>query len=91
MGFNQLTYDLNQYGGHLDYDHLDLAAEETVRALEREFSVVLLAERMEESLVLLAHQLCWPLHNMVAFKKNARVLDNNDTLVRTIMLTLRPV
>ncbi len=40
--------------------------------LEDHFSLVMITERMEESLVLLAHELCLPLYRMAAFKKNAR-------------------
>ncbi len=40
--------------------------------LERDFSLVMITERMEESLVLLAHELCLPLYRVAAFKKNAR-------------------
>ncbi len=32
----------------------------------------MLAERMQESLVLLAHELCLPLYKMATFVKNAR-------------------
>ena len=40
--------------------------------LEANFSLVLLLERMDESLVLLARALYLPLHAVAAFRKNAR-------------------
>ncbi len=40
--------------------------------LEEEFSLVMLVERMDEALVLLAHELCLPLYRVAAFKKKAR-------------------
>ncbi len=38
----------------------------------KEFDLVMVMEMMDESLVLLAHLLCLPLHFMVSLKKNAR-------------------
>ncbi len=40
--------------------------------LKEKFSLVMLAERMEESLVLLSHHLCLPLFMMAGLRKNAR-------------------
>ena len=40
----------------------------------------MLAERMEESLVLLAHRLCLPLFRMASLKKNARLNSKKVTL-----------
>ena len=36
------------------------------------FHLVMLAERFEESMVLLASHLCWPLDNVKTFRVNAR-------------------
>ncbi len=43
--------------------------------LEQDFSLVMLAEQMDESLVLLAHTLCLPLHRVTVFRRNARQED----------------
>ncbi len=51
----------------------EASAKATIRMLEEQFSLVMLSERMEESLVLLAHVLCLPLYRVAAFRKNARV------------------
>ena len=40
--------------------------------LEKEFDLVLLAERFEESMVLLASKLCWPLDLVKSLRVNAR-------------------
>ncbi|NXR83460.1 G3ST4 sulfotransferase, partial [Pycnonotus jocosus] len=40
--------------------------------LERIFPLVLLAERFDESLVLLRHRLCWPSHAVDLFPHNSR-------------------
>ncbi len=40
--------------------------------LEKSSFLVMLTERMEESLVLLAEKLCLPLYRVAAFMKNAR-------------------
>ena len=49
-----------------------MAVRRTVSLLEDNFSLVMVAERMQESLVLLAHLLCLPLSRMVALRKNTR-------------------
>ena len=41
---------------------------------------MMIAERMEESLVLLSHKLCLPLYQMASFKKNARMESNKVSL-----------
>lgn len=43
-----------------------------VERVDRDFDLVMLAERMEESLVLMSHLLCWPLEEVLVLKYNAR-------------------
>ncbi len=43
-----------------------------VSTLKERFSLVMLAERMEESMILLSHHLCLPLFRMAALRKNER-------------------
>ena len=43
-----------------------------MRKLESDFDLVLISELMDESLVLMAHSLCLPLHRVASPKKNAR-------------------
>ncbi len=70
-GLNQQSFDL---AADVKVHAMDpqVAANLTIGMLERDFSLVMLSERMEESLVLLAQQLCLPLHRVAVFKKNAR-------------------
>ena len=43
-----------------------------IQELDREFDLVLLADKFEESMVLLASKLCWPLEWVKSLKVNAR-------------------
>ena len=43
-----------------------------VRERDEQFGLVLVAERMEESLVLLAKYLCWELSDVLVLKLNSR-------------------
>ena len=59
LGRNQQLWDL----GLTDTLHFDLV-EAKVQQVDKNFHLVMIAESMEESLVLLSHELCWPLVNM---------------------------
>ena len=59
LGRNQQLWDL----GLTKTSHFDLVKAK-VRELDKNFHLVMIAEHFEESLVLLSHQLCWPLANM---------------------------
>ena len=37
----------------------------------KKFDLVMIAEHFDESMVLMAHQLCWPLEYVASFKNNA--------------------
>ena len=43
-----------------------------ISQVDQEFNFVLLSERFEESMVLLASKLCWPLDMVKSLKVNAR-------------------
>ena len=43
-----------------------------VRQLDQDFHLVMIAEELEESLVLLGQSLCWPLANLTSLRLNAR-------------------
>ena len=59
LGRNQQLWDL----GLTNTSHFDLV-EAKVQEVDKNFHLVMIAEHFEESLVLLSHQLCWPLANM---------------------------
>ena len=59
LGRNQQLWDL----GLTDTLPFDMV-EAKVQELDKNFNLVMIAEHFEESLVLLSHELCWPLANM---------------------------
>lgn len=46
-----------------------------IAKMEEQFDLVLIAEQMERSLVLLADVMCWPIEEVTFFKHNARSAD----------------
>lgn len=70
VGLNQMSFDLGFDG---PYDS-EAAVDEFVRAIDAAFDLVMLAERLDESLVLLKHLLCWNTTDVVAFKLNSRYI-----------------
>merc|ERR1712223_1856904 len=69
MGLNQQLYDLGL--PLIDLYKLD-AIKERIKEIEKEFDLVLFSEMFDESMVLLANKLCWPLDYVKSFKLNAR-------------------
>ncbi|XP_069157380.1 galactosylceramide sulfotransferase isoform X3 [Procambarus clarkii] len=69
LGKNQMTWDLG-------LDELDMRQEsllkEAFRILDQTFHLVMVAERMDESLVLLKHLMCWRDEDVVAMARNVR-------------------
>ncbi|KAK4321950.1 hypothetical protein Pmani_007282 [Petrolisthes manimaculis] len=70
FGINQMTFDLG-YGQSTFYNDLRIA--NMIREVESNFDLVLVTDRMDESLVLLRHALCWSLQDVIAFRKNTRI------------------
>ncbi|KAJ8336649.1 hypothetical protein SKAU_G00378690 [Synaphobranchus kaupii] len=67
---NTLTFDL---GGEKDHTPTDEAyVRGLVRDVERDFSLVMIAEHFDESLVLLRHLLSWDLEDILYVKLNMR-------------------
>lgn len=69
FGANQMTFDLG-YGPETFYN--DDKIDDMIEELEDTFDLILIAERMDESLILLGHALCWSLDDLVSFSKNVR-------------------
>ncbi|XP_050042888.1 galactosylceramide sulfotransferase-like [Dermacentor andersoni] len=69
LGFNQMSFDLGmapaQFGNAF-------AVRRFVEQLDATFDLVMVAERINESLVLLKDLLCWHTDDVVVFKLNAR-------------------
>ena len=59
LGRNQQLWDL----GVTDTTNLTMV-QHRINQLDAGFDLVMIAEQFEESLVLLSHQLCWPLANL---------------------------
>ncbi|XP_042911638.1 galactosylceramide sulfotransferase [Parasteatoda tepidariorum] len=68
-GANQMFFDL---GGDPESFFNDTLMVKYIDELEYWFDLVLIAERMDESLILLRHLLCWEMDDVVTFKLNAR-------------------
>ncbi|XP_064115267.1 galactose-3-O-sulfotransferase 2-like [Macrobrachium nipponense] len=69
FGANQMTFDLG-YDPDVFYD--DDKIDDMIRDVEDTFDLVLIAERLDESLILLGHALCWSLDDLVSLSKNVR-------------------
>ncbi|XP_063877672.1 galactosylceramide sulfotransferase-like [Scylla paramamosain] len=68
VGYNQMTWDL---GMPLEDMSNLTATRELVRRADAQFGLVLVAERMDESLVLLAKYLCWELRDVLVLRVNS--------------------
>lgn len=58
----------------LPYDSIqdDVAIEKYISKLEKEFDLVMITEKMEESLILLRYLMCWQLEDIVVFDYRVR-------------------
>ncbi|XP_065220327.1 galactose-3-O-sulfotransferase 3-like [Planococcus citri] len=74
-GYNQMSVDLG-------FDPIQsknkIAIDEFIEKLDREFDFVMIMEHMEESMILLANLMGWPLEKVAYLKINAR-LPGSDT------------
>lgn len=65
IGLNQMSFDLGLEPAEFNNR---TAVEQFIQRLDGVFSLVMVSERMEESLVLLKELLCWDTEDMVVFK-----------------------
>lgn len=68
VGLNQMSFDLGFDGPFTSPE----AVSKFVEEIDSAFDLVMLAEKLDESLVLLKHLLCWNTTDMVALKVNSR-------------------
>ena len=68
LGTNQMLFDMGFDGNDRDGTKLTRFIQE----LDQIFDLVLIAEHMSESLVLLKHMLCWTTDDVMSFRLNAR-------------------
>jgi hypothetical protein len=71
FGRNQMAWDLGIDPVHYDNPHTDKVRDIILR-LDQQFEFVLIAERMDESLILLADLFCWPIEWISHLNLNIR-------------------
>ena len=71
-----MTFDLG-YGPGVFYD--DVKINKMIQEVEETFDLILIVERLDESLILLGHALCWSLDDLIALRKNARTYEYSLT------------
>ncbi|KAH7965398.1 hypothetical protein HPB49_007366 [Dermacentor silvarum] len=69
LGFNQMSFDLGLEPAQFANAS---AVRRFIERLDATFDLVMVAERINESLVLLRDLLCWDLDDVVVFRHNAR-------------------
>ncbi|XP_068246872.1 galactosylceramide sulfotransferase-like isoform X2 [Palaemon carinicauda] len=84
FGRNQMLFDFG-YPENITVSELRGAIEE----LDNLFDLVMISEYMDESLILLRHLLCWSLHDLVYFTKNARRREVKHNLNPATLYALR--
>ncbi len=72
VGQNNLLWDLGMEARDLDNM---TAVGEKIRLVEEQFDLVMIMERFDESLVLLADLFCWPLEEVRYIKQNERLAE----------------
>ena len=78
FGRNQMAFDLGISVSEFDSEPQIIY--QRIKQLDNQFMLVMIAERMDESLVLLADLLCWPLERVVYLVLNVRKPEKNVNL-----------
>lgn len=65
IGINQMMFDMG-FEEKYFYDHKRISS--YIEELDSIFSLVMVAERMDESLILLKNLLCWTIDDIIVFK-----------------------
>ncbi|XP_068227595.1 galactosylceramide sulfotransferase-like [Palaemon carinicauda] len=72
LGYNQMSWDFGAPKSEIN----DLTfIQEMVKKADKDFDLVMVAERMEESLILMSRLLCWNITDVLVLKINARMSD----------------
>ena len=69
FGRNQIAWDWGIQPQLFDHD---LFIQKKIQSFDQQFELVLVAERLEESLILLRHLLCWPTEHITHLVLNKR-------------------
>ncbi|XP_064464300.1 galactosylceramide sulfotransferase-like [Ornithodoros turicata] len=72
FGLNQMSFDLGFRSKDVDNA---TAVDELVKSVGETFHLVMVADRLDESLILFKHLACWTTEDIVAFKVNSRMDD----------------
>ncbi|KAH9517076.1 Galactose-3-O-sulfotransferase [Dermatophagoides farinae] len=80
IGINQMMFDMGMTPKDFENDD---KIRHFIQRLDSVFSLVMVAERMEESLILLKRLLCWNFDDIVVFKVNARNTNSKHHLNAT--------
>ncbi|XP_076326120.1 galactosylceramide sulfotransferase-like [Tachypleus tridentatus] len=86
LGLNQMLFDL---GFSPKYFRNLTAISDFVNYTDSVFDLVMIADRMEESLVLLKDLMCWDYNDVIAFRHNARNDTNKNTLPPKVQTIIR--
>ena len=71
-----MNQQLLEFGLGLDRLYDQAAVKQKIGEVDTQFDLVMIAERFDESMVLMAHLLCWDLADVVNLKLNARAKSN---------------
>nr|XP_055053271.1 galactose-3-O-sulfotransferase 2 [Misgurnus anguillicaudatus]XP_055053272.1 galactose-3-O-sulfotransferase 2 [Misgurnus anguillicaudatus]XP_055053273.1 galactose-3-O-sulfotransferase 2 [Misgurnus anguillicaudatus]XP_055053275.1 galactose-3-O-sulfotransferase 2 [Misgurnus anguillicaudatus] len=70
---NILTFDFGQdHTAPKNETELERRSAQIITAIEQDFSLIILSEYFDESMILLQHALCWTLDDIVSFRLNSR-------------------
>jgi len=86
LGRNQMLWDSGLNARYMDNV---TAVKNKIEDLDNTFDLVLMAERFDESMILLKHQLCWDFRDVVNFKLNARKESKKTTLSQEARAALK--
>ncbi|XP_078000174.1 galactosylceramide sulfotransferase-like [Glandiceps talaboti] len=79
---NPLFFDFGMEENHFDNDEV---ISQAIKMIDKKFSLIMIAEYFEESIILLKEHLCWNLEDFKYFKINAR----NEQSIRQLNDDLR--
>lgn len=69
LGHNMMLFDM---GAEVHPMMTSTEVRQTIDEMDQLFDIVMIADKMDESLILLKELLCWDFEDIVFFKKNAR-------------------
>ncbi|UJR11274.1 hypothetical protein I4U23_015456 [Adineta vaga] len=85
-GRNQMSFDLGL--DPEDFDDSEII-KQFIREIDSQFHLVMITERMQESLILLQDLLCWSQEDMIVFEHNVRNVDLSCNLTGDMASTIR--